>query len=153
MGISVVTVADSISKITLNSGSSITIKDLDGMIDEVLGRDCPVLMPAPDWLGDPTYEDAALGSGSGTPRNITYSLGYRLFYAPLGQGRNKISDVMPGMAQEFTYLMDALLANDSLTGCVDVRLAGAPDFGVVEDPVGNMFWGIDITLEVTELDN
>ena len=153
MGVSLVTVADSISKITLNTGSALTIKDLDTMLDEVFDRECPVIMPAPTWLGDPAYEDDALGSGSGTPRTITYTLGYRMFYQPLGQGRQKMGDIMPGMAQEFVYFMDALLANDNLTGCVDIRLSGAPDFGVVEDPVGNLFWGTDLDLIVTELEN
>ena len=153
MGVSIVTVADSISKISLNSGSAIEIKDLDGMIDEVLGRDCPVVMPAPDWLASVEAELDNLGSGTSAQWTFTYILSYRLFYEKVGQGRNKLGDVMPGLANEVVYLIDGIMLNDDLDGCEDIRLAGSPVFGVVEDPVGNSFWGADIEFEVTELVN
>jgi len=153
MGVSIVTVADSISKISLDSGSSLSIKDLDGMIDEVLDRHCPFVMPAPDWLANVEAERDNLGSGTAAQWTFTYLLSYRLFYAPAGQGRNKLADVMPGLANEVVYFIDGIMANDDLDGCEDVVLAGSPIFGVVEDPVGNVFWGADIDLEVTELVN
>lgn len=153
MGVSIVTVADSISKITLNTGSSITIKDLDGILDEVRGRDCPVVMPAPDWLTSVEAERDNLGSGTSAQWTFTYILSYRLFYQQLGEGRNKLADSMPGLANEVVYFIDGIMANDDLDGCEDIVLAGSPVFGVVEDPVGNAFWGADIELEVTELVN
>lgn len=153
MGVSIVTVADSISKITLDTGSNITIKDLDGMLDEVFDRNCPVVMPAPDWLTNVEAEMDNLGSGTSAQWTFTYTVSYRLFYAPVGQGRNKLRHVMPGLANEVVYLIDGIMANDDLDGCEHIELAGSPVFGVVEDPVGNAFWGADMDFEVTELVN
>ena len=153
MSVSIVTVADSISKITLSSGSNLSIKDLDGMVDEVTSRSCPMVMPAPDWLSNVEAERDNLGTGTAAQWTFTYGLSYRLFYQPLGEGRNKLADVMPGLAEEVVYFIDAILANDDLDGCEDIQLVGSPVFGVVEDPVGNAFWVADIDLEVTELVN
>ena len=72
---------------------------------------------------------------------------------PLGQGRNKLRHVMPGLANEVIYLIDGIMENDNLDGCEDITLSGSPSFGIVEDPVGNQFWGADVEFEVTELVN
>ena len=153
MSVSIVDVPDSISKITWSTSASFTVKDLDTILDEVVSRQCPVVMPAPNWLSNIEIEMDNMGSGTAAQWTFTYIIGYRMFYLPLGQGRNQLGDVMPGLAQEVVYFLDGIIANDNLTGCEHIELAGSPVFGVVEDPVGNSFWGADIDLIVTELVN
>ena len=149
--VSIVTVADSISKITWSSSASFSVKDLDGIIDEIVARQCPLVMPAPDWLSGIEIEMDNLGSGTAAQWTFTYMVSYRMFYSPLGQGKNQLASVMPGLAQEVVYFLEGIIDNDNLDGCEHIELAGSPTFGVVEDPAGNAFWGADIDLVVTEL--
>ena len=152
MAISAATVADSISKMVFSSGVNITVKDLDQMQDEIFGRDCTVVMPAPNWLTVSEVERDNLGSGTAAQWTLTYVLSYRLFYKEVGQERN-IGSVMAGLVEDTMAFIDEVFENDSITGALDMVLSGTPTFGVVEDPTGKMFWGADIELEVTEFIN
>ena len=149
MAIAPVTVADSISKLTV---TGVTIRDLDDMSNEVFARDCPLVMPAPTWFTVAEVERVNLGSGTAAKWDFTYILSYRLFYQEVGNERNPGS-IIPTLAAKTFLFIDAVIANDSITGAIDMELVSSPVFGVVEDPVGKLFWGADIELQIMEFIN
>ena len=148
MAISALTVADSISKFTYSTG--IQVWDLDEMKNAVGNRDCTVVMPAPNWFSVTEVARVNLGTTTSAKWDLTYVLTYRLFYKKVGTERESISAVMPGLVTDTMLFLDAIFANDSLTGAIDLELAGTPTFGPVEDPIGEMFWGADIELQILE---
>ena len=149
MAINPVGVADSISKLSV---TDVTIWDLDQMKNEVQGRDCTVVMPAPIWFAFDDTERVNLGTGTSARWDFAYILSYRLFYKEVGTERN-LGHLIPGLATKTFAFIDAIFANDSITGAIDMELASTPIFGVVEDPTGKAFWGADIDIRVLEFIN
>ena len=154
MAISAVTVADSISSMSFSSGLAFTFKvrDLNEMTNEVLNRDCPVVMPAPNWFSVSDVEKQNLGTGSSARWNLEYILTYRIFSIEAGMERT-IGDATLLTAQHVMAFLDEIFENDSITGAIDMELAGAPTFGIVEEPSGKSFYGADIELRILEFIN
>ena len=148
MSISTVTVADSISKLTV---SGVTIKDLDEIQDKVLARDCPLVLPAPDFMQVAEATRESVGTGAAAKWNFNYTLNYRLFYKPVGSERG-LRDIYPTLVAKVLLFVEAVIA-DELTGAVDVTFGGITGFGVVPDPSENLFWGCDIQINVLEFIN
>ena len=147
MSLAIVTVADSISKLSV---SGVTLKDLDKIPTTVRSRDCPIFYPRPDgFLSGVVPEKASMGSGSGAQWDIQYTLNYRFLYAPIGSERGLFA-VVPTMVAKIALLIDAILANDVITGAIDLQIFDIGEFGPVSDPMGNMFHGCDFSLEILE---
>lgn len=138
------TVATSISNMSV---SGVTIKDTTAMPDAVNGRDCPLLCPAPNYLGNVSVERESFGSATQARKDITYTLTYRLFYAPVGSTRG-LSDIYNGLCVALDNVISAFIDNDALSGTIDITPAGASAPGIVTDPAGNSYYGTDITLNV-----
>lgn len=149
MAISTVTVADSISKLSV---SGVTIKDLDEIPNGVLSRDCPLILPAPDFIQVAEVERDTFGSGSGAKWTFSYALNYRLFYKPVGTERN-IGVIYPELVTKSMLFVDAVIANDDLTGATDTNFGSVSGFGIVPDPDDSLFWGCDIQINITEFVN
>ncbi len=149
MAISTVTVADSISKLSV---SGVTLKDLDEIPNGVLSRDCPLILPAPDFIQIASIERDTFGSGSGAKWTFNYTLNYRLFYKPVGSERT-LGDIYPTLVAKAMLFVDAIVAGDDLTGAEDTNFGGLSAFGVVIDPSEELFWGCDIQINIMEFIN
>ena len=149
MSINAVTVADSISKLSV---SGVGLKDLDEIPNGVLSRDCPLILPAPDFIQVASIERDTFGSGSGAKWTFDYTLNYRLFYKEAGTGRT-LGSIYPALVAKAMLFVDAIIANDALTGALDANFGGLTGFGIVPDPTDKLFWGCDIQIAITEFVN
>jgi len=149
MAIAAVTAADSISKLSV---SGVTIKDLDEIPNGILSRDCPVILPAPNFLEVASIERDNLGSGTAAMWTFSYTLNYRLFYKQAGTERN-IGSIYPTLIAKAMLFVDAIVANDNLTGVLDAEFGGISGLGIVPDPSDKNFWGCDIQINIKEFIN
>jgi len=149
MAISIVTVADSISKISV---SGLTIKDLDEMLEKVTDRDTPVMMPGPTFITGIDIEDMALGTGAVRHLDVSYVLNYRFFFEEVGESR-ELKDVYAAMMTKLSLLIDALIINDVVTGAIDLQHISIIGDGTVTDPVNELFFGFDIGLSIMEFED
>lgn len=149
MALNTVTVADSIAGLSV---SGVTLKDLDEIPNGVLARDCPLILPAPDFIQIAEITRDTYGSGSDAKWTFEYTLNYRLFYAPVGTERT-LGNIYPGLVAKAMLFADAVIANDDLTGATDSNFGGLSGLGVVTDPSDELFWGCDIQINITEFVN
>jgi len=150
MSLAIVTVADSISKLSV---SGVTIKDLDDIPTTVRNRDCPILYPRPDgFISGLAVERMSMASGASAQLNVTYTLNYRFLFAKIGTERGLFA-VVPTMVAKVALIMDRMLVSDSITGLIDLQVFDIGEFGPVSDPMGNMFHGCDFSFECLEFVN
>jgi hypothetical protein len=149
MSLAITTITDSISKLSV---SGLVIKDIDEIPVGVDARQ-PTLIPLPDFVTNFVMIRDSFGGGTTAKMTVSYTLGYRLLYKPVGAGRElEYYDNLVSMAG---LIMDAILAIDTLTGLVDIEpeANGIINMGVVNDPAGNAFLGCDIRMRVKEFVN
>jgi hypothetical protein len=149
MALQVVTVATSISDLSV---SGVTIKDLDEIPNEVYTRDCPIVLPSPDFITNMRLRRESQGSGSVALWQIKYNLTYRLFYGEVGTGRI-LGDNYSGLVAKAMLFVDAVIANSELTGSIDSTLFDISFPGVVTDPADNNYFGCEIIFEILEFIN
>jgi len=148
MALSAATVATSIAALSV---SGLTIKDLDAIPQEVTARDCPVLYPDPTrFMTDLVIEVDSFGSASAA-KTIRYTLNYVLAYRIVGEERG-LYKIYQGFVQKACLFIDAMLANDALSGCIDSTTIGLT-LGVVQDPSGKSFHGCLIPIRIMEFYN
>ena len=149
MTLSIVTVADSISKLSV---TGVTIKDLDEIPERAVGFDCPMVYPSPDgFVSNFEVERMAMASGASNVWNITYNLNYRFLHSELGEGLG-LFDIYDDMVDKVMDFVDKMLVSDAVTGCVDLTVEDISSFGPVSDPSGSMFHGCDISFAVLEFE-
>jgi hypothetical protein len=51
------------------------------------------------------------------------------------------------------YVIDAVILNDTITGCVDIRPRDVINMGIVNDPSEKEYYGCDFQFEVMEFVN
>jgi hypothetical protein len=130
----------------------VTIKDVDAIPQAVEARDCPIIYPKPDgFLSGLEVEVDSFGSTQ-AKKTVRYVLTYMFLHAPVGAGRG-LFDVYEGCVTNVLAFLDALIANDALSGSVDIQPSGVTSFGPVPDPSGTVFHGCEIALAVTEFVN
>jgi hypothetical protein len=144
MGLSADTIAASIAALTI---SGVTIKDLDEFPAAADFRG-PVLMPDPgQFMTDLALTVDSFGSTSGL-KTISYNLNYIYLHAPVGQDRS-LRAVYPGFVRNVCLILDALIDNDALSGCID-QMPASLSLGLVTDPSGVQFYGCPIGLRIQE---
>jgi hypothetical protein len=146
MALAALTVATSIAGLSV---SGVYLKDVDAIPERVEVRDCPIIYPKPDgFLSDLEVEINSFGSAQ-AKKTVRYNLNYVFLQSPVGAGRG-LFDVYESCVTNALAFVDALLANDALSGSVDIQPAGITSFGPVADPSGNMFHGCVFSLAVME---
>lgn len=145
MALQIAAVANSIAGLSV---SGVTLFDIDE-VPKIGDARKPYLIPAPDWLTDFNMERMSFGGGSSALVDLTYTLTYRLLYAPVGSGRGFIG-VIDVMVDKVALFLDAIIAVDTLTGLVDITPVSVTNFGVVSDPSDNLFFGCDIAVGILE---
>lgn len=151
MALQITAICNSIAGLTV---SGVTIKDLDE-IPEAQQASAAIIIPRPDgFVSGFSIERDSQGSNTvGLPRyTVGYNLTYRLLYSPLGVERGLFKLYPSAVAAAFRFV-DAVTANDAVTGALDIQVADIQNVGPVADPSGAMFHGCDIIVRVTELVN
>lgn len=145
MSIPIGTITAAIAALTV---TGVTIRDTSNMSDLITTRDCPVLAPRPNnFIGLNPVERDTYGASPVARKTMTFSLSYRFFHSPIGQGRGEY-EIFPLYLVKIFAIMDALIACD-LGGTVDMNLSGVPNLGVVVDGADNQFWGSDLDIMCT----
>lgn len=139
-----------VSAISDLSVSGLTICDVDEIPAAVDIR-TPTMFPLARFVTDLSVARDSFGADM-AKMTISYSLNYRVCYAPVGSNRGGLEHV-GGMIVLFGSLLDALLGVVNFSGSVDFELPGAVNFGIVTDPAGNSFWGFDLAIRVSEFIN
>lgn len=145
MGLSADTIAASIAGLSI---SGVTVKGLTTIPSAVDVRQCPVLAPS---VNDPPFMTGLAvtrDSFSGL-KTITYTLNWKLYAAPVGSERNLLA-LYPTLVTKALLVLDTIIANDALSGSIDVTPEDVPQFGAVSDPSGNQFHGAVIAVRCME---
>ena len=146
-GVKIATVFNSIAALVV---SGVTIKDVDEIPEEVLVRHCPVMFPDPDTpVSGLRVEPQSTGAGTDGYNDVLYTLNYVYLHTPVGEGRY-IAGNVSGMVAKCVLILNALIANDALTGAVDLEPKVSGAFGVMADAAGNQFWGFRLAIDVLE---
>jgi len=146
-GVKIATVLDSISKLSV---TGVTLKDVDEIPEAVTVRHCPVLFPDPDTpVSGLRVESQSTGAGTGGRNDVLYTLNYVYLHAPAGEGRY-ITNNVSGMVTKAVLILNALIANDAVTGAIDIEPRIEGEFGVMVDPSGAKFWGFRLAIDVLE---
>jgi hypothetical protein len=149
MALQISAITSSIAALSVNG---VRIVDKNEIKEGWDAYDCPVLSPRPsDFITAPQVESVSFGSGSTNQLNVSYTLGYRFFYAPVGSG--DLLQTWSEMVDKLFLIFDAINANDAINGLIDLTLTDVSQFDVVEDAAGNQFLGCDIALRVLEFVN
>ena len=147
MSLAIATVTDSISKLSV---TGLTIKDIDEIPQNVMDRDCPMLVPNPDnFILAFNAKDDSLDK---TRWTVTYTLNYLLLYAIVGSGRTTTMEKFSGMVSKAFAFIDAIAAASTLTGSVDWSPGAVDSFDIVT--IGeNSYHSCRVTIEITEFIN
>lgn len=149
MALQIATITNSIAALSI---SGVTIKDKDELREGWTAYDCPLLTPLPNnFISAFSVSPRNMGSGSGRMLDVSYTLTYRYFHAPVGSGN--LTKTWSDMVDKVFAILDAILANDKISGLIDMSLSSVSDFGVVVDGANNQYHGCDISLRVLEFVN
>lgn len=141
------TVAQSIADIDL-SAKGIRTKQPDEIPVNGI-TECPYFAPRPDnFISNIQHSRMAFGSGGAEPMNLTYTMTWQYFHAPVGQllTFQKYSEMLENLA----YILEQMADNDSTEGAVDVTILGIPSIAQLMDVKGNLYHGAEISLQITE---
>ena len=140
------TVADSIAGLTI---SGVTIKDIDQIPDSA-SMLCPLLIPQPaNFVTDISVSFETFGSNGGAKINTNYTLNYVFLFCEVGSGLGAFA-AFSGLMTKLSAILVAINSNDTITGAVDMKINSIGNIGVITDPAGNEFWGLEFSLRVLE---
>jgi len=142
---SIATVADSIAGLTI---SGVTIKDID-QIPDTARMLCPLLIPKPDnFVTDLSVSFETFGSNGGAKINTNYTLNYVFLFCEVG-GMGAFA-AFSGLVSKLSAILVSINSNDAITGAVDVKINSIGNIGVITDPAGIEYWGLEFSLRVLE---
>ena len=149
MTLAATTVSAAIAGLSISGMKS--IRDVDGIPDEVDTRMCPIMFPDPNaWLdageGAPE-EETTFGPAASRYWIVHRSYNYIWAYREAGDGRGLKSHYSAGSTM-LDAIMTALVALD-VSG-VDVQGVSHTRFGIITDPSGKSFYGAFITVRARE---
>jgi len=155
MAISATTIATSIAALSV---TGVTIKDLTGIPEAVYARDCPLLFPQPQpFMANLRLVRQSYGTGT-YKKDVLYTLRYVYLHCQVGSGRG-IYDIYQDAIGKITAVIDTVLANDVLSGAIDIvpqdvinvgQLTGPPHADDEDPP---LYWGCELLFEVTEFED
>ena len=140
------TVADSIAGLTI---TGVTIKDIDQIPDSARML-TPLLIPQPaNFVTNLGIEFKTFGSNGGAKIDTSYTLNYVFLFCEVGSGLGSFA-AFSGLVTKLMTILNAINSNDAITGAVDVKIGSIGNIGVITDPAGNEFWGLEFSLRVLE---
>ena len=130
--------------------SGVSIYDLDDIMLNIPGANCPCLMPWPvTLLTGWRVETLAFGTGANVPKRVYFTLQYRYFYAPASMGKadfKKFDDAI----DKYELIVEAFMNDDDIGQAYDIQPRQTGAFGLVLDPGGKYFIGADLFLDCTQ---
>ena len=139
------TVADSIAGLTI---SGVTIKDID-QIPDTARMLCPLLIPKPDnFVTNISVSFETFGSNGGAKINTTYTLNYVFLFCEVG-GISSFA-AFAGLMTKLSAILVTINSNDTITGAVDMKINSIGNIGVITDPAGIEYWGLEFSLNILE---
>lgn len=142
---SISTVANSIAGLTI---SGVTIKDIDQIPDSARLL-CPLLIPRPNnYLTDISVNFDTFGSNGTAQISTSYTLNYVFIFCEVG-GISSF-DAFAGLVTKLSAILVAINSNDTITGAVDMKVNSVGDIGVITDPAGIEYWGLEFSMRVLE---
>ena len=142
---SLTTVTNSIAGLTI---TGVTIKDIDNIPDSARML-TPLIVPQPNsFVTDLQVSFETFGSNGGAKINTIYTLNYAFLFCEVG-GISAFN-AFSGLMEKLSALLDAINSNDAITGAVDVKINSIGNIGVITDPAGVEFWGLQFSLKVLE---
>lgn len=140
------TVADSIAGLSI---SGVTIKDID-QIPDTARMLCPLIIPQPaNFVTDLSVSFETYGSNGSAKINTNYTLNYMFLFCEVSSGLGAFA-AFSGLVAKLSALLVAINSNDAITGAVDIKINSIGNIGVITDPAGNDFWGLEFSLRVLE---
>lgn len=150
MALAVMTIATSIAGLSV---SGVTIKDLTGLPTAVDNRECPVLYPKPNgFVSGLSVVRESFGAAVTAHKTVEYTLTYAFLYRRVEAGRG-LFDTFDDMVDKAFEVLDAIIANDVVSGAIDITPIGIVNVGPVADPAGELFHGCELQLRVMEFVN
>ena len=150
-GVKISTVIDAIAalSVTLSNGKALRILQ-DDTIPEDATRLGGVLFPKPGgFVSGFTVEPQTYGKDGAERMDVRYILTYTFCDIPAGSNRS-LGDNYTAVVQDTALILNQILTNDDLSDGIDFRLADVINFGAVQDPAGNWFYGAELQFSVTE---
>jgi hypothetical protein len=143
---SIATIADSVAALSV---TGVTFKDID-QIPDTARMLCPLFIPDPSRFVTGygmTFE--TFGSNGAAKMNSTYTLNYLYLHCEAGSGINAFAPYA-GLISKLSAVLVAIFSNDAITGAVDIALESVGEIGIITDPAGVEYWGVQVTLKVLE---
>jgi hypothetical protein len=139
------------SAIAALSISGVTVKDVSGMPDKVLQRDCPIMFPAPgDWIGagsGSSDEETTFGTPSTRYWQTHRTFKYLFLHSAVGTGRG-LADEYDAAVTKLEAIWQAVIGLD--VAGVDVEGFSHTAIGVLSDPSGSQFNGAFVEIQLRE---
>jgi len=149
MTLSISTVTNSIAAISV---SGVTIKDLDEIPNQVDPSACPILYPEPvNFITNLAVTPMSYGTAGSGYFDVDYDMTYAFLYAKVRSG-GALLDHYAGFVDKVCLILDAILLNDNVTGCVDLSFQGSANFVAIPDPAGNIFHGCHLIFHAKEFE-
>lgn len=148
MSLAFSTVATAISRLS----TPVPIRDITDIPPAVAARDGAMVIPLPGFVTDFSVVRDSFGGGSTAKMTVTYTMNYRLLYAPAASDRIPL-ELLDNMFLAVAGVLDEILAIDVLSGAVDIMPLAVTNMGIVNDPSDTPFYGCDMAIQVTEFVN
>ena len=146
------TIASTISTVTVSIAgltiSGVTIKDID-QIPEAARLLTPLIIPQPNnFVTDLSVTFETFGSNGSAKINTNYTLNYVFLFCEVS-GISAFA-AFSGLIEKLSAILVAIDSNDAISGAVDVKINSIGNLGVITDPAGVEFWGLEFSLRVLE---
>ena len=139
------TVTDGIAGLII---SGVTIKDID-QIPEAARLLTPLIIPQPNnFVTDLSVTFETFGSNGSAKINTNYTLNYVFLFCEVS-GISAFA-AFSGLIEKLSAILVAIDSNDAISGAVDVKINSIGNLGVITDPAGVEFWGLEFSLRVLE---
>ena len=149
MALAIATVTASIAGLSV---SGVTFCDTSAIPPNVGDTRKQVFFPEPEnFITDFSMKRDSTGM-SNAKMTVQYTLNYTYWHVSLGGGRTGL-DEYDTLVARWAAIVDAILASDTLSGCVDFEVPHVSEFGVVPDPSGNLGLGFRFPIRITEFVN
>lgn len=130
MALAIATITNSIAALTV---TGLTIKDMDEVPKSLNHRECPMLIPDLDkFVSGFNVQPDTFGAAASRKWTVRYNLTYMLVYAQVGMGRVTVVENYSGMVAKAYAFIDAVMAADTISGCVDHLAGTIGDFAITE---------------------
>jgi hypothetical protein len=140
------TIATSIAGLTV---SGVTLKDITSIPDSAKML-CPIIIPQPNgYMSGTKVTFKTFGSMGTAKLDMEYDLNYVYLHCEVGSGINAFAPY-GSLITNLSAILVTIMCNDTIDGLVDMTLGNLGDVGIINDPVGNSYWGVLFSLHVLE---